>query len=80
MRADQREPIAKQDDDPGVHSGQLAGQYDVLGHVDQGSPVAGATIGYAKLDRFPSMRVRRIRLTIEDAVSTPEAVTIKLFA
>ena len=41
---------------------------------------SGTTIGYAKLDRFPSMRLRRIRLTIEDAVSTPEAVAIKLFA
>ena len=41
---------------------------------------SGTTIGYAKLDRFPSMRLRRIRLTIEDAVSTPDAVTIKLFA
>jgi alpha-L-fucosidase len=41
---------------------------------------SGTTIGYAKLDRFSSMRLRRIRLTIEDAVSTPEAVTIKLFA
>ena len=41
---------------------------------------SGSTIGYAKLDRFPSTRVRRIRLTIEDAVSTPEAVSIKLFA
>jgi alpha-L-fucosidase len=39
----------------------------------------GTTIGYAKLDRFPSMPLRRIRLTIEDAVSTPEAVAIKLF-
>ena len=40
---------------------------------------SGTTIGYAKLDRFPSMRLRRIRLTIEDAVSTPDAVAIKLF-
>jgi len=40
----------------------------------------GTTIGYAKLDRFPSVHLRRVRLTIEDAVATPEAVTIKLFA
>ena len=41
---------------------------------------SGTTIGYAKLDRFPSTRLHRLRLTIEDAVSTPEAVSIKLFA
>jgi alpha-L-fucosidase len=41
---------------------------------------SGTTIGYAKLDRFAPTRVRRIRLTIEDAVVAPEAVTIKLFA
>jgi alpha-L-fucosidase len=40
---------------------------------------SGTTIGYAKLDSFPSMRLRRIRLTIEDAVATPDAVSVKLF-
>jgi alpha-L-fucosidase len=40
---------------------------------------AGTTIGYAKLDRLPPTRVRRLRLTISDAVATPEAVTVKLF-
>jgi alpha-L-fucosidase len=41
---------------------------------------SGTTIGYAKLDRFSPTRVRRIRLSIDDAVATPEAVSIKLFA
>jgi alpha-L-fucosidase len=40
---------------------------------------SGTTIGYAKLDRFPATRLRRIRLTIEDAAAAPEPVTIKLF-
>ena len=40
---------------------------------------SGTTIGYAKLDRFPTTLLRRIRLTIEDAVAAPEAVTVKLF-
>jgi alpha-L-fucosidase len=40
---------------------------------------SGTTIGYAKLDRFPETRLRRIRLTIEDAVATPDAVSVKLF-
>src|SRR5262249_55281026 len=41
---------------------------------------SGTTIGYTKLDRFPPTLLRRIRLTIEDAVAPPEAVAVKLFA
>jgi alpha-L-fucosidase len=41
---------------------------------------SGTTIGYAKLDRFTPTRVRRMRLSIDDAVAPPEAVSVKLFA
>lgn len=41
---------------------------------------SGSTIGYAKLDRFTPARVQRVRLSIDDAVATPDAVTVKLFA
>ena len=41
---------------------------------------SGTTIGYAKLDRFSPTRVRRIRLSIDDTVAAPEAVSVKLFA
>ena len=40
----------------------------------------GTTIGYAKIDRFPVTSVSRVRLSIEDAVDTPERVAVKLFA
>jgi alpha-L-fucosidase len=40
----------------------------------------GTTIGYRKLDRFEPTRVRRLRLTIEDAISTPAPVRLTLFA
>jgi alpha-L-fucosidase len=36
----------------------------------------GTTIGYAKMDRFAPTTMRRLRLVIEDAVATPEPVTI----
>lgn len=40
----------------------------------------GTTIGYRKLDRFTRVPVRRVRLTIEDAVAPPTPVTIGLHA
>jgi len=40
----------------------------------------GTTIGHAKIDRFPVTSVSRVRLSIEDAVDTPERVAVKLFA
>jgi alpha-L-fucosidase len=39
----------------------------------------GTTIGYRKLDRFDPVRVRRVRLRIEDAVAKPRRVAIRLF-
>ena len=35
---------------------------------------------YAKLDRFEPASVRRVRLTIEDAVAAPERVALRLYA
>jgi alpha-L-fucosidase len=40
----------------------------------------GTTIGYARLDRFERAQVRRVRLTIEDAIAAPERVRVRLFA
>jgi alpha-L-fucosidase len=40
----------------------------------------GTTIGYRRLHRFEPTRVRRLRLTIEDAISTPAPVRLALFA
>jgi len=39
----------------------------------------GATIGYRKLDRISPAKVRRVRLTIEDAVETPRQVRLSLY-
>jgi alpha-L-fucosidase len=39
----------------------------------------GTTIGHAKLDRFPPLMLNRIRLTIEDAVTPPEPLAIKVY-
>jgi alpha-L-fucosidase len=40
----------------------------------------GATIGYARLDRFDPMVVRRVRLEIEEAVGPAGPIEIRLFA
>jgi alpha-L-fucosidase len=41
--------------------------------------VRGTTIGYRKLDRFEPAAVRRVRLTIQDAVAAPQPVRLGLF-
>ena len=46
------------------------GDWTVLSH--------GTTIGYAKMDRFAPVTMRRLKLVIEDAVAPPERVTITL--
>jgi len=46
------------------------------GTGDWGVLSRGTTIGYAKMDRFAPTVMRRLRLVIEDAVATPEPVTI----
>ena len=40
----------------------------------------GTTIGSRKLDRFTPVRVRRVRLSIDDAVAAPRPVRLALFA
>ena len=39
----------------------------------------GTTIGYTKLDRFPSVTLKRIRVTIEEALMPPERLAIKVY-
>jgi alpha-L-fucosidase len=39
----------------------------------------GTTIGYAKIDQFPAATVRRVRLSINEAVDTPEPVRVALY-
>ncbi len=64
-----------------VARGQSVARYALDG-ADGGdwSPLArGATIGYARLDRFPERRVRRVRLVIEDAAAAPGPVVVRLY-
>ena len=41
---------------------------------------AGTTIGYAKIDQFPAATVRRVRLSINEAVDIPEPVRVALYS
>jgi alpha-L-fucosidase len=64
-----------------VH-GQVVARYLVEGSDDGPWRTLshGTTIGYRKLDRFPVVSARRVRLTIEDAANTSRPVRIRLFA
>lgn len=65
-----------------ITRGQMVARYRVDGSVDGTAwqPLsAGTTIGYAKLDRFEPAAVRRVRVTIEDAVAPPERLGIRVY-
>ncbi len=70
--ADLREDIAR---------GQTVSRYRLDGLVGDDWRVLsrGTTIGYRKLDRFESVSVSAVRLTIEDAIDEPGPVTVALF-
>ena len=40
----------------------------------------GTTIGYTKLDRFPTATVRHVRVTIDESLITPEPIALGLYA
>jgi alpha-L-fucosidase len=65
-----------------VSRGQLVARYRLEGAADDAWQIIarGTTIGFRKLDRFPPIPVRRVRLVIEDAVATPRPVRIALYA
>ncbi len=71
--ADMREPIEQ---------GQSVARY-TLEHSPDGAnwqPLShGTTIGYRKLDRFAPTLVRRVRLTINDAIAMPRPVSLGLY-
>ncbi len=71
-----------------IERGQLVGGYTLYGSersVDQTADAdwrvlsRGTTIGNAKLDRFPATTIQSARLTIDDAIDTPEAVRVRLY-
>lgn len=66
-----------------IANGQAIARYVVEGSDAAGWRVLsrGTTIGYARLDRLaPGAPVRRVRVTIEEAVAAPAPIAIELFA
>jgi alpha-L-fucosidase len=61
-----------------VTKGQFVARYSLLGTngVEWRVLASGTTIGYARLQRFVPMTVRRLKLMIEDAIDVPEPVTL----
>ncbi|HEV8358422.1 MAG TPA: alpha-L-fucosidase [Gemmatimonadales bacterium] len=70
--ADLREDITR---------GQIVARYTLEGHDgERWRPLSrGTTIGYRKLDRFEPAAVRRVRLTIEEALEPPRPVRVRLY-
>jgi alpha-L-fucosidase len=69
--ADLREDISR---------GQIVARYALQGlnGEDWQTLASGTTIGHRKLDRFEPVRVRHVRLRIEDAVESPRPVELRL--
>ncbi len=64
-----------------ISRGQVVASYRVEGEGEDGvwrELTRGTTIGYAKLDRVRGS-VRRLRVTIEDAIAEPEPITLQAY-
>jgi alpha-L-fucosidase len=64
-----------------IPRGQMVARYTLYGSDGQTWFMLshGTTIGYAKLDRFAPVTVRRVRLVVEDAVAAPDPIAIRLY-
>jgi alpha-L-fucosidase len=64
-----------------IERGQLVARYSVEGDSAGGwrQLSRGTTIGCRKLDRFDPVAVRRVRVTIEDALATPQRIRFGLY-
>ncbi len=64
-----------------IVDGQRVARYTLFGDSGSGwrELVRGTTIGHAKIDRFPSTQVSRVRLTIDDAVEEPLPLRVSLY-
>lgn len=66
--------------------GQIVARYTFSGSDSESRAVVwrplseGTTIGYARLDRFEPTSLRRVRLSIDEALAPPESIAIRLFA
>lgn len=66
-----------------ITSGQRVSRYRLLGSSggdDWRVLSQGTTIGYTKLDRYPTATVRRVRLAIDDAVDDRPVVSLRLMS
>ena len=65
-----------------ITHGQAVARYTLTGEDDGVWRLLtrGTTIGCHKLDRFGPASVRRVRLTIDDAVAAPRPVRLALFS
>lgn len=72
--------VARLEED--ITRGQSVARYTLYGARDREWRVLshGSTIGYAKLDIFELVNVRRVRLAVEGATGMPEDITIKLYS
>jgi hypothetical protein len=64
-----------------ISRGQIVASYRVDGAGDDGAwrgLSRGTTIGHAKLDRVHES-LRRLRVTIEDALAEPEPISVTLY-
>ncbi|HMH25299.1 MAG TPA: alpha-L-fucosidase [Gemmatimonadaceae bacterium] len=71
--------VARLEED--IRRGQSVALYTLYGAVDRDWQVLsrGLTIGYAKLDRFKPVTVRRVRIAIENAAEMPQGIGVKLY-
>ena len=64
-----------------ISRGQVIARYSISGL--EGSAwltlASGTTIGYARLERIEPAAVRRLRVTIEEAVAAPEGIRIRVY-
>ena len=71
--------VARLEED--ITRGQSVARYTLYGARDRDwrAISQGSTIGYAKLDRFEPVIVRRVRVAIEDAAGMPQGIAVKLY-
>jgi alpha-L-fucosidase len=71
-----------------ITRGQAVARYDVTGsdgvrEFSLGGPwkslSRGTTIGYRKLDRFPPVQVRQVRVVVQEALRPPRNLKLELF-
>jgi alpha-L-fucosidase len=78
---DREERIGLVDLREDIWQGQRVARYAVEGNVNGAWQTLsrGTTIGYRKLDRFPPVRVRSLRIAIEDAIEEPLSLSVGLY-